>query len=98
MRPTDQINFGFAPVIVPKGDGSFTITPGKPVQWLKTKPAARALGLGGSTLRQWIQEGVLPQTLPDGTEVFRNRGVAMYEFNLGAVQQIRDRWTQERLR
>jgi len=98
MKPTAQITFGFTPVIVPKGDGSFTITPGKPVTWLKTKPAARALGLGGSTLRQWIQEGVLPQTLPDGTEVFRNRGQCMYEFNLPAVQQIRDRWTANRLR
>lgn len=96
--PPAQVTFGFAPVITPRGDGSFTVAPGKPIVWLGTTEAARYLHIAPNTLRGWIDAGILPQSLPDGTEIFRLCGVCMWEFNVPAVQEIRNRWTRDRLR
>lgn len=92
-----QITFGFAPIITPRGDGTFTVAPGKPITWLGTTEAARYLHIAPNTLRGWIESGTLPRYSPDGTELCRLCGKCMWEFNVPAVRRLMDHWTNTRL-
>ena len=95
---TGQITFGFAPVIIPQGDGTYKVSPGKPIQWLGTTDAAKYLHIAPNTLRGWIDSGTLPRRSPDGTELCRLCGKCMWEFNVPAVRALMDHWTEQRLR
>lgn len=46
-----QIQFAFVPVVTPRGDGSFVVTPGRPVMEVSTPEALKILNIRGrSTL------------------------------------------------
>lgn len=84
--------------MIPQPGGAYLLKPGKPVQWADTSQAAKHLnGIHPSTLRNWIQSGVLPARLPDGTEVFRKRTPKLWEFNLPAVEEVRRGWKKDAL-
>ena len=45
----------FIPEVIPRGDGSFTLKPGKPIQKLTVKQCAQIAGCGVSTIYRLVQ-------------------------------------------
>lgn len=50
-----------APVVVPHGDGSVTVRPGRPMFWLSPKEFGQQLGRDRNTIYQWIQQGIIEE-------------------------------------
>lgn len=105
MKPTApaQPLFSFLPTVVPQGDGSFVVRPGRPVQWVSIQQAADYLQVDDSTIRRWIAEGVLPEKITDPktkavTQVLRKRSPKLWELNLPVVEQLKEHWTNTALR
>jgi hypothetical protein len=54
------MTFAFAvPVMVPQGDGSFVVKPGKPLSELTVLQFAKAYGVGRSSVYNMIEMGVI---------------------------------------
>jgi hypothetical protein len=45
--------------LLPRGDGSFVLKPGKPEQWLWTQDAAKAYGVSQKTIVRWWSKGFI---------------------------------------
>ena len=43
-------------------DGSFKISPGKPIEWLSAKQLADSIGLNRDTVYRYREEGIIPKT------------------------------------
>ncbi len=52
------------PTLLPQGDGSFVIRPGKPVQDLTPKQAAAYLGIAWSSIYKLLDAGKIPCRRP----------------------------------
>lgn len=60
VRASDaQLSFTFGATIVPRGDGSFVVQPGRPVQRVTVAQAARELGCSVATVYRLRDEGLL---------------------------------------
>lgn len=62
-RPDDpnQTRFSFAAaVVIPQGDGSFVVKPGRPLEWLTPAQFAAHFGLEKSAAYRAIQDGTIP--------------------------------------
>ena len=53
LAPVCQTQFAFIPQVLPRGDGSFIVTPGKPQEWLWLKDAAKLCGMTNCGVRKW---------------------------------------------
>lgn len=59
-RDPAQDSFSFGPAeVTPRGDGSYLVRPGKPVQWLWVKEAARLHRVSADAIRDWITAGLV---------------------------------------
>lgn len=62
--PAQQLELSFAPVIIPRGDGTYLVRPGKPVipsQDITAAAAAKILGCSVHSVYRYIREGHLTQ-------------------------------------
>ena len=85
----NQIQFSFTPVVVPQGDGSFLVKPGKPVIGRKKvliAIAAERAGVSEDTIRRLLDAGMLEGEQPSPRKTF------IYEDSLDKhLQASRDR-------
>ncbi len=51
------------PVVVPHGDGSLTVKPGRPVTRLTALQLASHFGVDRDTIYRWRQEGIIPEDM-----------------------------------
>jgi hypothetical protein len=65
-----QIQFTFAPVVVPQGDGSFIVRPGKPVVKLSLRDAAKRTGLSRTTVYRLYDSGLVKGERPSPRKIF----------------------------
>lgn len=74
-KPESQLSlFSYCPsVIVPQGDGTYQVKPGKPVQWLSVKEFSKAIGLSPSTVRRHIGTDLLPDALVESVGLVKRR-------------------------
>lgn len=80
----NQPMFAFAaPVCTPRGDGSFVVSPGKPLSRLTTDQFAREIGVSAESVRRYIQEGVIPP------EMVECAGHRKYLIHAAAVQAVK---------
>jgi hypothetical protein len=66
MRPSpgNQLAFVFgAPTIVPQGDGSVLVRPGKPLTWLTPNQLAAQFRVHRQSIYRWRDEGLIPEHL-----------------------------------
>jgi excisionase family DNA binding protein len=73
-------------VIIPQGDGSFVVKPGKPVEWLSPAQFARQFGLDRSTIYRAIREGTIP------SEFVEPIGKRKYRIAAAAMEHVRQAW------
>ncbi len=60
-----QLQFAFAsPTVVPQGDGSFVIKPGKPRQRLSVREAAQLAGCSRDGIYRLIEAGIIEYERP----------------------------------
>lgn len=52
------------PVITPRGDGSFVISPGKPIREMRPQQAAKFLGVCKTRMYQMVESGLIPARRP----------------------------------
>jgi len=88
-RQNDQLDLfsGYLqPVIVPQGDGSYLVRPGKPVDWLSVRQFAQAVGLSPSSVRRYIGTECLPEEMVQscGLRKWRIQGGAVAHFTATA--------------
>jgi hypothetical protein len=57
------LTFG-PPVVTPRGDGSYVVSPGKPVQWLSVRQMQVMLGVGKTQSYQYVEEGLVESRRP----------------------------------
>lgn len=58
-EPSGQL-YLFQPVeILPRGDGSYVLKPGKPQQWLWVAEAAELMRISPDAVREWIAKGLV---------------------------------------
>lgn len=55
----EQFQFTFQPTVTAQGDGSFVIRPGKPVEKLSLRQAARKTGLSRTTIYRLYDAGFI---------------------------------------
>lgn len=82
----------FSPsVVIPQGDGSYLVRPGKPVEWLTVKQFAAAVGLHRNTIYDYVGTAFLPDSMVQqiGCHKLRIRGEAVAHF-LDAGRRLRD--------
>ncbi len=48
-----QTVFAFTAQVLPRGDGSYVVTPGRPQEWLWLREAAQAAGMSAAGFRRW---------------------------------------------
>ena len=80
-----QITFAFAPSVVPQGDGSFLVKPGRPVSRLTVAEAARTIGRSKWTVYRLYAAGLISgeRTSP--------RGISIHADSLQAhIERCRD--------
>jgi hypothetical protein len=57
--PAGQLSFGFVPEVIPQGDGSFRVSPGRPVCKVTVRVAARLAGVSIHTIYRLRDAGLL---------------------------------------
>lgn len=80
------------PTVVPQGDGSMVVRPGKPVLWLTPAQFAAQVGLSADTVRRYIHSGtVIPSHLVEciGLRKYRISSEAVGHF-LEHCRRLRD--------
>lgn len=65
----EQIQFTFTPVVVPQGDGSYLVRPGKPVGKLSLSAAAKRAGLSRTTLWRLYDCGLVAGERPSPRKI-----------------------------
>jgi hypothetical protein len=68
-----QIQFFFTPIVVPQGDGSFVVKPGKPTvgrKKLLIAAAADRAGVSEDTIRRLLDAGMLEGEQPSPRKTF----------------------------
>lgn len=89
---TPQLAFSFAaPQILPRGDGSFVVSAGKPKAQLTPAEFGRSVGVSEQTARRWIHDGTIPQ------QFVTARGKARWWIAAEAVDVVRQALTDQRL-
>lgn len=64
-EPAAPSSFSFsAPVCLPRGDGTFVVSPGKPISRLSVRQAAARAGVSIGTIYRLIGEGLLKADRP----------------------------------
>lgn len=63
-EPAQQLSFTFSATVIPRGDGSFTVLPGKPVREMRPQAAAKEIGVCKTTLYEMIAAGRLETRRP----------------------------------
>lgn len=66
----EQFQFTFQPVVTPQGDGSFVIRPGKPVEKLSLRQAAKRAGCSRTTIYRLYDAGILKGDRPSPRKIF----------------------------
>lgn len=67
MRATtqpDQLSFSFTTTMIPQGDGSFVVRPGKPQLFLTAKEVAARMRCSVWTVYTLLDDGTLPSIRP----------------------------------
>ena len=79
-----------SPVVLPQGDGSVKVLPGRPVQWLTAKQVASIFGSSESSVYRWIDCGDIP---PECVDLI---GVRKKRIRADAVERARETWRARR--
>lgn len=87
--PAPQMAFA-APIILPQGDGSVKVMPGKPVPWLTVAQVASHFGLSPSTIYRCIDDGTLPP------ELVQKPGKRNLRINAAALGHLETTWRSRR--
>jgi|GEM_PF-3353190 len=84
-QDADQLTFAVfaAPTITPNGDGSVTIRPGKPMQWLTPIQFAQQFGRDRDTIYRWISNGLID------AQFVEPAGVRMWRIDAQAVDVVK---------
>jgi len=91
IKPTFTLPVAFsAPTVIPQGDGSVKVLPGKPVQWLTSKQVATHFGLSQSTIYRCIEDGTLPP------EMVQKPGKRKLRINAAALAHLETTWRARR--
>ena len=83
MQGADQLQFEFKPVVIPRGDGSFIVRPGKMVvkkEEITVSEAAAVLGVSPWTIHNYIRDGLL--------DARQNRPNSMYRVKRESVDKM----------
>lgn len=51
-----QGTFAFVPQVLPRGDGSYVVTPGRPQEWVTIREAAALCRMEESAVRKWAHD------------------------------------------
>jgi len=91
LKPTFTLPVAFsAPVILPQGDGSVKVVPGKPFSWLTAKQVAGAFGCSESSVYRYIDAGDIPAECVDLIGVRKKR------IRADAIERARATWRARR--
>jgi len=69
----NQIQFSFAPVVIPQGDGSYLVRPGKPIpgrERISIAEAAKRFGPSRATLLRLLESGLIQGERPSPRKIF----------------------------
>jgi len=89
-RSQGQQYFNFAPpTIIPRGDGSIIVTPGKVLAMFDTDQAARSLDVSRSTIYRRLDEGCFPEAEKRGP-----RKILIPASDIDAYRQNSKVWKQ----
>ena len=69
--------------IIPQGDGSYLVRPGKPMERLTSAQFAAQVGRSASSVRRYIDEGVIPP------EMVGRAGLRKYLIHPAAVELVK---------
>lgn len=80
-KPSEPV-FAVFPTVVPQGDGSVLVRPGRPVEWLTVKQFGQLVGLGEDSIYRKIGSDALPERFVDyaGPRKIRIRADALPHF------------------
>lgn len=79
------------PAITPHGDGSFTVRPGRPVNWLTPAQFAKAVGLS----RRAVYEYMGTESLPD--RFIRRTGARLRHISADGLDHFVAFWNRREL-
>ena len=76
--------------VLPRGDGSFVVQPGKPKAMLTPEEFSKFLGVTAISIRRYIYDGTIP---PEFVEA---RGKARWSIDAAAVEVVRSALNQRK--
>lgn len=65
-----QLSFGFVPEVIPQGDGSYRVIPGKPVIKVKVSVAARKVGMSVNSIYRLCKANLVAFERPSPKTTF----------------------------
>lgn len=65
----DQVTFSFIPQMVPQGDGTFVVKPGRPTQKLTVRQAAQVANCSVATIYRLLDAGLIQGDRPSPRKV-----------------------------